>query len=81
MQLNKNGKQTRWGSLVETLLNTATGFVVSMLVWSYIVAPAFNYNTTHEESFWITIIFKITSIIRSFIFRRLFEGLIKEQCV
>ncbi len=73
MTLNKDGKQTRLGSFLEVSLNVVSGFIISMLVWTLLVAPLFNYDTSHAQSFWITFIFTVTSMIRSFIFRRIFN--------
>ena len=38
----KHTMQTRLSSLTESCLNTASGFVVSWLVWVYIVVPYWN---------------------------------------
>jgi len=65
--------QSRLGSLLESVANTATGFVISWLVWMLVVAPLYGYATTAHQSFWITAIFTVTSLARSYLWRRFFN--------
>ena len=64
--------QKKKHSLVEVILSTATGFIVSMLIWQ-IVGPAFGYVVTLSDNFLITCIFTIASILRGYVFRRAFN--------
>jgi hypothetical protein len=66
------GRQTRKGSLLETVTSTAIGFAVS-LVLTAVVMPAFGYPTTWAHDFWITCIFTVASIARGYCVRRLFN--------
>lgn len=65
--------QSRWLSFVEAVASTAVGFVISMALVS-VVLPAFGYLVSAPDAFWITSIFTVSSIARSFIVRRLFNG-------
>lgn len=66
--------QTRKGSLIEIMLNIISGFIVSYLVWVFVV-PIFwpHLASTYTTAFWITVLFTVSSIIRSYLWRRLFE--------
>lgn len=65
--------QSRAGSLTEACLNTASGFVVSLLVWQWLVAPLYGLPIDWGMNFGITIIFTVVSIVRSYLWRRLFN--------
>lgn len=65
--------QSRRGSVVETVVSTAIGFAVS-LVLTAIVMPAFGYPTTWSHDFWITAIFTVASLVRGYCVRRFFEA-------
>lgn len=65
--------QTKIVSFVEASLNTASGFIVSLLAWQFLVAPLFGYTVTWETNFYLTGIFTIISIVRSYLWRRFFE--------
>ena len=66
--------QSRSTSLLEILLSTAIGFVISLILTATTM-PAFGYQTTWAHDFWITCIFTVASIIRGYFVRRLFEYL------
>ena len=66
-------KQSRFVSMVEASASTAVGFVVSLLVWRYVVRPIFGYDGSVFEDLAITIIFTIASVLRCYLIRRLFE--------
>lgn len=65
--------QTRKHSLVESLLNTASGFLLSCIVWEVIVKPVWHIQTTHAENLQITAVFTVVSIARSYAWRRFFN--------
>lgn len=66
--------QSRLGSFTEACLNTASGFIVSLIVWHY-VAKAFKIPMPLDENLIITGIFTVVSIVRSFVWRRVFNFL------
>lgn len=65
--------QSRLGSLVEATINTAIGFVMSILL-SMIVYPMFGHAFTLAQNIGITAIFTIASIARSYCVRRCFNA-------
>lgn len=62
-------EQTKLGSLIEACINTAIGFVISLLL-AMIVYPMFGGRFTMAQNFWITVIFTIASIARGYAVRR-----------
>lgn len=66
--------QTRLESLVESTINTASGFLVSLLAWQYVVAPLFSLPVSWSMNLWITGIFTAISVARSYLWRRFFNA-------
>lgn len=68
-------KQTKLVSLIEVCANVATGFVVAMLVWMFVI-PAFwpRMEGPANEAFLITAIFTVASITRGYLWRRFFNA-------
>ena len=65
--------QSRKGSITEAVLNTATGFIFSMIIWRYLVAPLYDLPVDIQTNLGITCIFTVASIIRSYAWRRIFN--------
>ena len=65
--------QTKLGSLTESLLNITSGFFVSLLIWIYIVTPLWDIEMSMLDNLGITGIFTISAVIRSYIWRRIFN--------
>lgn len=65
--------QSRLSSFIEQILNVSSGFFISLLVWIYIIVPIFNFEVTMVENIAVTIIFTIISVIRGYLWRRLFN--------
>ncbi len=66
--------QSKRASLMESLANTASGFLVS-LVLAYYVFPLFGMPQSLKSSFVIVVIFTISSIGRNYALRRIFNYL------
>ena len=64
--------QTRLESFFEITLNTATGFIISWAVTLWVL-PLFGHAVTYSQSFHITSIFTLISILRSYVCRRAFN--------
>ncbi len=60
--------QSKKGSLTEIGLNTASGFVVSFAITSFLLP----YMVT-VGAFGITCIFTVVSLVRSYVWRRIFN--------
>ena len=71
--------QTRKGSLLEATLNIGSGFIVAMLTWQLVAAPLFGYKVTLQDNFWLTMIFTVVSVVRSYFWRRLFNHYIVKK--
>lgn len=67
-------QQSRLGSAVEAVLNVGSGFIVAMLVWQLAVAPLWGYEVTLLDNLGLTTIFTVVSMLRTYLWRRLFEG-------
>lgn len=64
--------QSRTMSLVEVITGSVIAFFVS--IWAnWAVLPLFGFHVRIEQSFAITLIFTMISILRSYLVRRLFE--------
>lgn len=70
--IEKPWNQSRKESLIEATLNTLSGFLVSFGLWLFVVAPLFGIQSNPVESFWITSVFTVVSVARSYLWRRLF---------
>ncbi len=67
-------QQTKKSSILEVLLNQGSGFIIAYLVWKHILAPLIHQGVISvESSMVITIVFTLISIIRGYIFRRIFN--------
>lgn len=64
--------QTVKNSFIESLINTLTGFIFSLIV-QLTIFPFYNININFMDNIWITLWFTLSSIIRSFIIRRFFN--------
>lgn len=67
--------QSRLQSLIEQLFNIGSGFVLSLMVWEFLVKPIWNLDTSFSENFSITCLFTVVSIVRSYLWRRAFNRL------
>lgn len=66
--------QSRTHSLIEQILNVASGFLVALLVWTYIIIPVFHFEgLDFSHNLAITGIFTVISIVRGYLWRRAFN--------
>lgn len=65
--------QSRLGSLIEAVMNTAIGFGIS-LVLAVLVYPLFGHAFTLTQNLGITCIFTVASIVRGYAVRRWFNA-------
>ena len=68
--------QTKKGSLLEVTCNAFTGFVVAWILTHYLFPTWFNLDLTINQSWHITLIYTVVSMIRTFIWRRIFNHFI-----
>jgi hypothetical protein len=67
-------KQSRIESLIESIVNVSSGFIISLLLWTFFIMPVFNIDTSFAENLAITSTFTIISVARGFIWRRFFNA-------
>ena len=70
--------QTKMQSLLEAATNTLIGYAISVGV-GQLVYPYFGYEVTIMDNMGLTAVFVSVSLIRSFVFRRVFNWLHKEK--
>lgn len=66
-------KQSKIDSLMEAVVNTAIGFIISLITW-IILAWLMGIPLTFAENLFITGVFTVVSIARSYTLRRMFNG-------
>ncbi len=66
-----NLRQSRLESVLEITMNYLSGFIVAYLVYEYIVIP---YPELLHSAFWVTMLFTVVSVIRTYIWRRFFNA-------
>ena len=64
--------QTRLMSFVEQVANIASGFVISCLLWEFVVKPVWQIETGFAENLQITALFTVASLARGYAWRRAF---------
>ena len=72
--------QTRLESLTEVSINVAIGWVTG-IVTQLILFPMFNISVPLSDQFWISIVFTVVSIVRSYAIRRWFNAGIHKLAV
>ena len=65
-------QQSKLTSMVEVILNTASGFILAFVVWQ-VVAGLYDIDMPFGRNFQITTIFTIVSVLRSYVWRRIFN--------
>lgn len=64
--------QKRRHSFLEACIGTAIGYVIAFVL-NYGVLRLWDYHPTLTDTFWITNIFTIASVLRGYYVRRLFN--------
>jgi hypothetical protein len=65
--------QSRKGSLIEALINTAIGFVINYTA-NLLILPLFGFKSlTPGTNFLIGIVYTLISVVRSYVVRRWFN--------
>lgn len=65
--------QTRLQSLLEQLLNVGSGFLLSLVFWTFVVVPVWKLPVNTAENLQITAAFTVLSVVRGYVWRRLFN--------
>lgn len=69
--------QPRHHSFIEACMNTLTGFFVTLFAQE-IIYPIVGLRTTGHQNFVLALFFTALSIIRSYLWRRLFNRMSKQ---
>ncbi len=67
-------KQSRMESILETVANTASGFILSWAIYQWCVVPYHSFYAKYGEAFWVTVLFTFVSVARSYVWRRFFNA-------
>ncbi|MCB1889089.1 MAG: hypothetical protein KDH20_15890 [Rhodocyclaceae bacterium] len=67
--------QPRAHSLLEQILSVGSGFVVSLIFWTYVVVPVWQLPVQTADNLQITAAFTALSITRGYLWRRIFNRL------
>ena len=67
-------KQSRLMSLVESIANVIVGYGVAVAT-QILIFPVFGLHTTLAQNLKMGAVFTVVSIVRSYLLRRLFEGI------
>ena len=65
--------QSKQHSLIESILNTLSGLLLSIATWKLIITPLFGIQANNSQVFLVSLIFTIISILRSYLWRRIFN--------
>jgi len=67
-------KQSKLESLLEAGINTASGFIVAMLVTEFIVVPLWDLNWSFSDNFAVTALYTTIAVCRGYLWRRFFNA-------
>ena len=65
--------QSKWQSLLETLVSVVTGLIISLIIQTLIMKYYLKIEVSHTDNLIITIIFTVASVIRGYVIRRIFN--------
>ncbi len=71
--------QSKKGSLLEVTLNMLTGFLVAWTLTYWFFPKYFGLTLSGGESWVITAVYTVASVIRSYVWRRVFNAYIIRQ--
>jgi len=64
--------QTKQKSLIESITNTAVGFIISLII-QLVLFPIMDIPASFQQNVIITIVFTSVSIARGYVIRRIFN--------
>lgn len=67
--------QSRRASAVEVLTGTFVGLVLAIAAGQWVIYPAFGLHPTLGKNLWMTLAFTAVGLVRSYVWRRLFNWL------
>ena len=65
--------QTKAKSMQEVMVNVGTGFIVSYLLWLFVVPVLFDVETSAGQGLGVTFLYTLASIGRGYVVRRVYN--------
>jgi len=66
-------EQSRIGSVIETIVNIGTGFILSWCAWLWVLPLIYpEHASSARTAFGITVFFTVLSLTRNYFWRRFF---------
>lgn len=65
--------QSKTHSILESMFDVASGFVVALLVWIWVVKPIYGIDVNMVQNLEITGLFTAIGVGRKYIWRRIFN--------
>lgn len=66
--------QTKIASAMEATANTLSGYFISLALWMWVAGPLFGYDVSLTKGVGLTLLFTVTSLLRSYVWRRWFTA-------
>ena len=66
-----------WRSMIESICNVGSGFIISLIVWEFIIKSLFNIEKDFTDGLQVTMIFTVISVVRGYVWRRIFDRRVK----
>jgi len=70
---NKLSSQTKLQSIFETITQIMTGYMINVCMYM-VILPLFGFNVTLTQSFQVSALFTVISLVRLYVIRRLFNN-------
>jgi len=70
--------QSKWQSFLEAKLNTLSGFFISWALMHWVIPLIWLTPVSAGQSFSITMLFTVVSVLRNYVIRRVFNGFVKK---
>ena len=69
--IKQQQQQSKIESWIEVCVNVGSGFILALLLWSYVIQPLYDANIM-TSALIITLSFTVLSIARGYLWRRFF---------
>jgi len=76
-RLFNKGLQSKFGSLVEQVLSTISGIILSLILIQPLILPLFDIHTNMLENLQMAMFFTLISVGRGYVWRRYFNHRLK----
>jgi hypothetical protein len=67
-------EQSRIESAIESFINTASGFIIAVLLWQYVLPPILGIQASTTTSIGMTVFFTAITLARNYLWRRFFAN-------